>query len=208
MSLTLFNTLAKKYDEWFDRNTEVYLSELEALKEVVPKTGEGLEIGVGTGRFALPLNVFVGIDPSMGMVEIARSRAIRVVVGYGEDLPFGDGEFDWVLINTTLCFVRNPGKVLKGAERVMKRGGKIVIGIINRESSLGRYYQSRRNSFYKKVNFYSAEEVIELLHTCGFEDFLVHQTIFRPPGQIKEMNEVKEGHEEGGFVVMSGEKRW
>lgn len=208
MNLDAFETHAEEYDEWFERNILAYASELEALKRVVPENGKGLEIGVGTGRFASPLNIFVGIDPSLNMLKIAQKRGVRVVLGYGENLPFRLGEFDWVLINTTLCFVSSPEKVLKEAKRTMNRDAKIIIGIIDRESYLGRYYRDRGGIFYEKANLYSGEEVIELLGVFGFKDLRVYQTIFRPPDQIKEPDEVRNGYGEGGFVVISGGIKW
>ena len=59
----VFNDYTEEYEEWFDKNKFAYFSEIEALKKVIPK-GKGLEVGVGTGRFAEPLGIDVGIDPS------------------------------------------------------------------------------------------------------------------------------------------------
>lgn len=50
-----FEEYSDEYDEWFDANRHIYLSELEALKALVPMEQHGIEIGIGTGRFALPL---------------------------------------------------------------------------------------------------------------------------------------------------------
>lgn len=206
MTREVFNAHAKEYDGWFDTNAFAYASELEALKKVVPESGKGLEIGVGTGRFASPLRVFVGIDPSMSMVKIAQSRGVRVALGYGQNLPFRAGEFDWVLMNTTLCFVKNPGGILKEAKRAMRRDGKIVIGMIDREGPLGRYYEQKESSFYRHANFHAVEKVVESLRALGFEDFRVYQTIFGPPGGIRELQNSKEGSGEGGFVVIGGRR--
>lgn len=207
MSPRSFSSHAKEYDEWFDRNIPAYLSELEALRKVVPKAGRGLEIGVGTGRFASPLNIFAGIDPSMSMVNIAKARGLRVIIGYGENLPFREEEFDWVLINTTLCFVSDPKTILEEAKRTMKKDGKIIVGIIDRESPPGKYYQHREDSFYRQANLYSTQEIIGLLHAHCFKDCLVYQTIFRLPSRIRKLEEVKEGYGEGGFTVISGGRR-
>jgi len=52
-----FEKHAKEYDAWFDENKLVYLSELEAVKSMLPEGGTGIEIGVGTGRFASQLGI-------------------------------------------------------------------------------------------------------------------------------------------------------
>jgi len=71
--MNIFDIYTNEYDQWYERNKFVYLSELEALKKVVPKKGKGLEIGVGTGRFAEPLGISYGLDPSEKMLEIAKN---------------------------------------------------------------------------------------------------------------------------------------
>ncbi|MDP8299697.1 MAG: SAM-dependent methyltransferase, partial [Candidatus Tantalella remota] len=73
---TVFDELYKRYDAWYDENRFAYLSELEAVRKVLPEEGYGLEIGVGSGRFAAPLGIAKGIDPSKKMVELARERGV------------------------------------------------------------------------------------------------------------------------------------
>jgi len=206
MSAELFNAYAKEYDAWFNTNLFAYQSELESLKRVVPESGKGLEIGVGTGRFALPLNVFVGLDPSMNMLKVAQSRGIKVVLGYGQNLPFRVEEFDWVLINTTLCFGEKPGEILKEAKRTIKRGGRGIIGMIDKKGPLGRYYEKRESTFYRHADFQSADDVVESLRTLAFKDFRFYQTIFGPPGEINAIHNSKEGYGEGGFVAIQGRR--
>jgi len=70
--------ITKKYDAWYDTNKFAYLSELEALRKVLPEVGRGLEIDVGTGRFAVPLGIDIGIDSSKRMIEIAKERGASV----------------------------------------------------------------------------------------------------------------------------------
>ena len=54
MNTNIFEETATEYDEWFVTHTWVYQSEVEAARKLIPKTGEGVEIGVGTGRFSIP----------------------------------------------------------------------------------------------------------------------------------------------------------
>ena len=79
-----FEKNVDRYEAWFDRNRAAYESELEALRALHPERGEGLEVGVGTGRFAAPLGVRVGIDPAKAMGKIAMERGIEVRYGVGE----------------------------------------------------------------------------------------------------------------------------
>ncbi len=48
-------------------------AELAAVESLWPATGQGLEIGVGTGRFAVPLGIKIGVEPARAMAEIAKT---------------------------------------------------------------------------------------------------------------------------------------
>ncbi|GAG27255.1 unnamed protein product, partial [marine sediment metagenome] len=157
--MNIFNQYYKKYDSWYDRNKFAYLSEIKAIKKVLPKKGRGLEIGVGTGRFAAPLKITIGIDPSKEMIEIARKRGVDARLGTGEKLPFRNTTFDYVAIIITICFVEDPLRVLKETRRVLKKNGKIIVGIIDKDSFLGKFYRKKKSIFYKEANFFSVKEV-------------------------------------------------
>ncbi|MGB9858127.1 MAG: class I SAM-dependent methyltransferase [Dictyoglomaceae bacterium] len=207
--MKIFDRYFKEYDQWYEENKWVYLSEVEALRKVIPKGKKGLEIGVGTGRFAKELDIEYGIDPSEKMLSIAKERGIKSFVGRGESLPFSDKEFDYVALIITLCFVEDPDKTVEEARRVLKDGGKIIIGIIDKNSSLGKIYLEKKeegHKFYKYANFFSVDEVVDLLKRHGFKNFTFYQTLFRPIEEIKEIEEPKEGFGEGSFIVISAEK--
>ena len=93
-----FEEYVLQYEEWFEKNRYVYESELQATRIQLPKDGKGLEIGVGSGRFAAPLGIKVGVEPAGKMREIAKQRGIKVIDGVAENLPFDNEEFDWVFL--------------------------------------------------------------------------------------------------------------
>ena len=200
----IFDKFYKKYDAWYDKHKFTYLSELEVLKKVIPKKGKGLEIGVGTARFAKPLGIKYGIDPSKKMLEIAKKRGVDVKLGYGEKLPFKNSTFDYIAIIITLCFVKDPIKVLNEAKRVLKKNGKIIIGIIDRDSFLGKFYQKKKSLFYKQARFFGVKELTHLLEDVGFKNFSYYQTIFKLPEKINSIEKPKKGFGKGGFVVIAG----
>lgn len=209
-NVSVFDIFTDKYEEWFDRYKAVYESELNMLKALTPKFERALEIGVGSGRFAAPLYIKEGIEPSDKMAEIARQRGIKVYPGFAENLPFQDEEFDFVLIAVTICFVKDPIKTLKEAHRVLKENGKILVAIVDKESPIGKEYLSKKDKseFYKNANFFSAEEVYEMLKETGFEVINTCQTLFgNSIKEITEPQDLKEGHGEGGFVGILGRKR-
>ena len=67
----------------------------------MPKVTRGMEVGVGAGRFAVPLGIRWGIDPSIRMAEMAKARGLQVVAARAEGLPFTVRRFDLVLFVTT-----------------------------------------------------------------------------------------------------------
>jgi len=205
---SVFDAYADEYEEWFERNRFAYLSELELLRMVVPGRGRGLEVGIGTGRFAAPLDIDFGIDPSENMLQLARDLGSKVALARGEQLPFKDSVFDCVLIMVTICFVDDPNRVIEESKRVLANGGVIVIGIIDRDSWLGKFYSARKNEskFYREATFYSVGEIVELLKSGDFKDVSVYQTIFDLPGAIKNIQHCREGSGEGGFVAIRGRK--
>jgi SAM-dependent methyltransferase len=206
--ISTFNQYAEEYDKWFDRNPFAYESELLAIKRFFPRHGKGLEIGVGTGKFAVPLGIKVGVEPARAMAVIARQRGIEVYEAVAENLPFENGTFDFVLMVTVLCFLRNPQTALGEIARVLKPEGSLIIGMIDRESFLGKIYESRKaiSLFYKDAQFYSVPEVIDMLKRTGFIHMQICQTIFKTLHEITGPEPVEDGFGKGGFAVLSSEK--
>jgi len=204
--VNIFNRYYKRYDAWYERNKFAYLSELEAIKKVLPKKGKGLEIGVGTGRFARALGITTGVDPAKNMINIARQRGVDAYVASGEKLPFKEGSYDYVAIIITISFTKNPQKVLKEAARVLKREGKVIIGIVDKNSFLGKFYQKKKGVFYKQASFFSVSELTNLLEEAGFNRFSYYQTVFDFPDKINSIEKPQKGFGEGGFVVISAKR--
>lgn len=203
-----FEKFPFKYDQWFKLNYYTYLSELQAIKDLLPENGVGMEIGIGSGRFAKPLGIKLGVDPSSEMRIIARSRGIDVVNGIAESLPFNDRQFDFALMVTTLCFLDDVNAAFKEVFRVLKRNGFFIVGFIDKESPVGRLYQKQKskNPFYKVAKFYSVYGVICYLRENDFVNLQYLQTVFHNLTEIKEVEPVKVGFGEGSFVVVRAEK--
>lgn len=203
-----FEKHADRYEEWFERNRSAYQSELEAVKSLLPPRGIGIEIGVGTGRFAGPLGLQIGIEPSKAMAMVARRRGIQVVQVVAEALPFMDGRFDFALMVTTLCFLDDVEVSFQEAHRVLRCGGSLVVGFIDPQSHLGQVYERRKNEspFYREARFYSVQEVVWSMENAGFGDFASVQTICDDFEGLRNPEPVRPGYGEGSFVVLRGTK--
>jgi len=211
---TPFDRFACDYDRWFDENAPVYQAELRAIKRFIPETGSGVDIGAGTGRFAAPLGIGTVVEPSGPMARIASERGLTVCRAAGECLPFRDGQFDFALLVTVVCFVADPALLFRETGRVIKPGGRIIVGFIDRETELGRLYESRKNpnGFYGAARFYSAREIEALLIGASFGSLRFCQTIIglpdksgKAPGEDKAPR-LLDGSGEGGFVVVGATK--
>jgi 7,8-dihydropterin-6-yl-methyl-4-(beta-D-ribofuranosyl)aminobenzene 5'-phosphate synthase len=134
-----FDRTWKSFDEWFESHQALYQSELAALKMAVA-SGTGLEIGVGTGRFAAPLGVRFGLDPAINMLRVAKKRGILAVQGLGESLPFKKESFDFIQIVFVLEFVDYLCHFLNEAAVALKKRGALILGFIDKDSEWGRYY--------------------------------------------------------------------
>jgi SAM-dependent methyltransferase len=204
-----FDELTLEYDSWFDEHSTTFTAELEAVRAVLPEYSHAVEIGVGTGRFAGPLGITLGVEPSEAMGSVARGRGIEVIEGVAEDLPCRDAAFDLVLMVTLVCFLDDVDRGLGEAHRVLVGGGHIVVGFLDRETELGRTYEARKteNVFYRQARFRSSAEVIAALTRAGFGDLNAVQTIFDPPDESRQVTPpVRTGYGEGLFVAVCGQK--
>ena len=203
-----FDENAKAYDDWFEDHKSFYESELAAIRSLIPTTGKGIEIGVGTGRFAEPLGIGVGIEPSPAMRAIARERGISAIDGVAEKLPVESETFDYALFVTTICFLDSLNQAFSETFRILKPKGIVVIGFIEKESALGRIYQQRKaeSRFYREASFHTAGEIIRALEATGFTDFSFVQTLFSGEEETGAVQPFKEGYGDGAFVVVRAKK--
>jgi SAM-dependent methyltransferase len=107
----------------------------EHLREFVRSLGRAdraLDLGCGDGRLTADLQAteLTGADVSAVALGRARERlpeARLVELEPDAPLPFGDGEFDLVLLAETLEHVRDVQLLLSEARRVLRPGGTLAI---------------------------------------------------------------------------------
>lgn len=205
--MNIFEQYAEEYDAWFDRHPALYQSELNALKKAVPAHQTGLDIGSGTGRFAIPLNIRFGIEPSEAMRCISAARGFHSAFGVAEKLNFQDGSFQLLMMVTTFCFLDDPIAALREAFRVLRKNGSLVIGLIDKNSVIGEKYrlEKNKNKFYSSAKFYSTEELTVMLKKAGFSRFEYWQTLIENCSLMVE--EPEKGYGKGGFVVVKAIKK-
>lgn len=205
---TTFDKNFEEYDLWFDEHEKIYQAELESLKRLIPQIGLGIEIGVGTGRFSVPFGIGMGVEPSKNMALIAGKRGISVCQALGEHLPFSEDQFDFALLVTVVCFVKDVAQLLFEGKRVIKVGGQVIVGFVDKESALGQFYLVHKdsNKFYREAYFYSTQEIVTFMQQVGLGQMQSCQTIFGLPGSDEAIYQVRSGAGEGAFVAISAKK--
>jgi len=106
-----------------------------------------LEVGVGTGRYAVPLQKsgirVVGVDISRKMVEFGLAKGLRdVVFADAARLPFASGSFDVGTTNHVLHLIPDWRDVLKEIARVTRETYFTVIERSDRVESIKREYDA------------------------------------------------------------------
>lgn len=140
----------------------------------VTPTARVLEIGFGNGKLLDQLLAQVarvdGIDISQDMVAAARelqseaiaSGKLTIQPGSTTAIPFGDDTFDAVCTANTLYFWKDVPTDLAEIKRVLKPGGRLVLGIRSREK------MSQFPFTAYGFTMYEASEVTKLLEANGF----------------------------------------
>lgn len=192
------DTLAESYSRWrstklgqiTDRLEERLI--LELLGDV-----EGLDVldvGCGDGALAAALSRrggrVTGLDPDPRMLDAARTRAkaesldLNLVPGRAEALPFADETFDYVVAVTVLCFIPQADKAIAEMARVLRPGGRLVIGELGKWNLWATFRRIRGwlgSPTWSAARFRTAGELRRLLECRGLTVRETRGAIFYPP---------------------------
>jgi demethylmenaquinone methyltransferase/2-methoxy-6-polyprenyl-1,4-benzoquinol methylase len=107
-----------------------------------------IDVGVGTGLVAAQACVLTGdpalvtgVDPSPGMMAAGKlPKAMAMVEGRAESLPFPDNHFDFLSMGYALRHISDLSVAFAEFERVLKPGGVLcILEITQAQSPLGRW---------------------------------------------------------------------
>ncbi|MDA8051531.1 MAG: class I SAM-dependent methyltransferase [Rhodospirillales bacterium] len=152
-----------------------------------------LEIGCGDGDLALDLARrgarVVGIDSSPRMIAAARARAeaergeAEFLVAAAAGLPFASARFDLVVAVTILCFVADARPVFAEIARVLRPGGRLVIGELGRWNSWAAVRRVRAwsgSALWRGARFRTPAELAALARGAGLAPGPVRGAIYFP----------------------------
>lgn len=205
-----FNKHVAEYEEWYEKYSFVFQSEVEAIRNLLPAGDNiyGIEVALGTGRFAKELGIKEGIEPSPNMRALALKRGIDVLAAEAEHLPYKDMQFDLVLMVFCISYFDDLHAAFSEARRVLKNGGSLIVGFIDKDSIIGKFYEQRKpvSVFYKQANFYSTKRISAELKKLRFKNLQFSQTLYQGLDEIKEVEPAKPGYGEGSFVLIKAIK--
>lgn len=193
--MQIFDSEAATYDQWYETPLGKFVDSIET-REIIsllhPTKGiHVLDAGCGTGNYSIKLArlgcIVTGADISEKMLAVARNKAkdfehiISFINCNIDSLPFASEEFDAAVSVVALEFVENQQKALDELFRVVRRGGKIVVGCINRDSAWGELYQSdyfQKNTVFKYAKLLDIDR-IKLFHPNELTS--IRKSLFTPP---------------------------
>ena len=131
-----------------------------------------------------------GCDPDPRMVARARARAIHddiridLAVARSQALPFPDNCFDVVTCITVLAFVPDADNAIREMARVLRPGGRLVIGDLGKWS----LWAARRRirgwfgaKMWRAARFRTAKELAAMAEGAGLTVGSIKGAIFFPP---------------------------
>jgi ubiquinone biosynthesis O-methyltransferase len=152
-----------------------------------------LDVGCGDGEFALQLArqgaIVTGVDASAAMIEAAKDRATQAKIdvafqmGTAEHLPFRAEKFDVVTAITILCFVDDARPVFQEIARVLRPGGRLIIGELGQWSTWAAARRVRAwlgSRLWRHARFRTAGELRGLAEQAGLKAEAVRGAIFYP----------------------------
>lgn len=153
-----------------------------------------LDAGCGDGALACELAAIgaevTGVDGDPAMLSVARERAssagldVTFVESRLERLPFPDGSFDVVVAVTVLCFVPDASAAVRELTRVLRPGGRLVIGELGRYSVWAAIRRIRGwlgSRTWRAARFRTASDLRALAGQAGLTVEAVRGSVFYPP---------------------------
>ena len=126
-------------------------------------------------------------------------------------MPFRDGSWGSVFCIVTLCFLESPQEALLEAHRILAPGGKLVAGLVLKESPWGQLCLTKKlegHRYYRHARLLGYEEILRMLDGTGFVPEQTLSTLFEKPGEVRRLERPRKGYfPEAGVTVISAGKK-
>lgn len=191
-------SLAAAYARWrasrLGRITDA-IEHREMLRPCSPIAGRKvLDVGCGDGAFSIIIamagGVVTGVDIDEEMLNAAKANAankgasVTFTSADTRALPFQDAVFDVVAAMSMLCLVRDRETALAEMARVLKPGGRLVVGELGARSLwniLRRIRGLMGARPWQEAHFFTPEDLRSMLRRAGLRPTAVTGAIYYPP---------------------------
>ena len=153
-----------------------------------------LDVGCGDGALVCAAAsrgaVATGLDPDPAMLAAARMRAAGAhieatfVEGRIERIPFADASFDVVVAVTVLCFLVDASGAVREMARLLRPGGRLVLGELGRWSLWAMMRRVRGwlgDATWKTVRFRTAGALRTFAESAGLSVTVIRGAVYYPP---------------------------
>ena len=164
-----FKFIAPFYDRLMGPPDPLRLMDLLKL----PAAGWLLDGGGGTGRVSMPLRRLVGnlvvSDISQNMLARAGARALPAVQARSEQLPFGDGTFDRILVVDAFHHFTRQQAAIGDFVRVLKPGGRLLIEEYDLNRAAVKLIALAERTTLMRSRFFRPQEIRDMLAGHGLK---------------------------------------
>lgn len=199
-------------NSWIENYPFIFNSELEALREALPKESKlsGLEVGLGTRRYTAAIGIKEEVEAPETVCKTALSYGVVIRTAVAEKLPYHDLRFDFVLMVYPICPFERLDKAFHEANRVLKNNGALIVGFIDKESLIGKYFEAHKSKyeFCTDGNLYTVDRILSELTNAGFHHYTLRQTLFGELDTINSIQPSLHGYGKGSFVVIKAHKEF
>ncbi len=151
----------------------------------IEKDDQILEIGSGTGKLTKKILKGIGkgfvesVDFSQAMVSVSKRRNIsylkkgKVKITHGDfnEILFENNSFNIICTVNTIYFWDNPYIMAKKINKILKPKGRLLIGFEQNN------YMKDNKLDNEVFNYYSPEDIEEMLIDTGFNNKIVTESI-------------------------------
>lgn len=185
-----YSNIATFYDKGrslSEQNMALWLSKISLYSKARPGM-KILDLGCGTGRFAIPMAermglLVTGTDASQKMLAKAMDKDIEKLVTWdcmdADSLKYADNSFDIVFMSHVLHHVDSPPTVIKECKKILRKSGAIII----RYGAMEQIRDDVEHSFFPGVieidepRTPTQEMVERWLKDAGFRDVISEEVI-------------------------------
>ncbi len=161
---------------------DTYTSRCKIFR-LVPYGSKVLEIGVGSGRLANLLSIrkkcrVYCVEKESVMAGIAKNKCAEMLKLdiETEELPYGNGAFDCIVLGNVLEHMKNPTKILTDLKKYLSDDGFLIYSvpnIVNWHSRMtiffGKFEYAENGVFDKThLHFYNYNSAKKLAQDAGY----------------------------------------